>query len=96
MLESSLGMVEQSQEQPVLPGATSDGPEEGLEIQAASSPAGETSMDEPASGGRLDLDRMKGPLCTALRLALAVLLFFWIWISGTSIFPSGRRWSGPL
>ena len=36
------------------------------------------SMDKAAAGGRLDLDRMKGPLRTALRLALAVLLFFWI------------------
>ena len=62
----------------MLAAATSDGPEEGLETEAALSPAGEASMDEPASGGRLDLDRMKGPLCTALRLALAVLLFFWI------------------
>ena len=40
--------------------------------------AGETSKDKAATGGRLDLDRMKGPLRTALRLALAVLLFFWI------------------
>ena len=31
-----------------------------------------------AQRGQLDLERMKGPLRAALRLALAVLLFFWI------------------
>jgi small-conductance mechanosensitive channel len=78
MLEAAFGMVEQPQEQPMLAAETSDGPEEDLETEAAPSPDGEAPMDKSASGGRLDLDRMKGPLRTALRLALAVLLFFWI------------------
>jgi len=78
MLEAAFGIVDQPQEQPVRAATTSDGPEDNFEAQAAPSPSGEASMDKPASGGRLDLDRMKGPLCTALRLALAVLLFFWI------------------
>jgi small-conductance mechanosensitive channel len=78
MLEAAFGIVDQPQDQPVLAAATSDGSEEDLETDAAPSPAGEASMDKSASGGRLDLNRMKGPLRTALRLALAVLLFFWI------------------
>jgi small-conductance mechanosensitive channel len=78
MLEAAFGMVDQPREQPVLAAAISDGPEEDLETEAAPPPAGEPSMDKAAAGGRLDLNRMKGPLRTALRLALAVLLFFWI------------------
>ena len=77
VLEAAFGMVDQPQEQPVLAAATSDGVEDEVETEAAPSPAGEATMDKSASGGRLDLDRMKGPLRTALRLALAVLLFFW-------------------
>jgi hypothetical protein len=77
MLEAAFGIVDQPQEQPVLAAATSDGAENEVETEAAPSPAGEASMDKSTSGGRLDLDRMKGPLRTALRLALAVLLFFW-------------------
>jgi len=64
MLETAFGIVEQPQEQPVPAEETSYEPEDKVEAEAA--------------GGRLDLDRMKGPLRTALRLALAVLLFFWI------------------
>ena len=78
ILEAAFGIVEQPQEQPVPAEATSDGPEGDLETEAARPPAAEISKDKSASGGRLDLDRMKGPLRTALRLALAVLLFFWI------------------
>jgi len=82
MLEAAFGLVaepqEQPQKQPVSAAATSDGLDEDLETEAAPAPTGEASMDKAASGGRLDLDRMKGPLRTALRLALAVLLFFWI------------------
>ena len=64
MLETAFGIAEQPQEQPVPAEETSYEPEDKVEAQAG--------------GGRLDLDRMKGPLRTALRLALAVLLFFWI------------------
>ena len=78
MLEAAFGIVAQPQEQPVPAAATSDGPEDDVETEAAPVPASEASMNQSAAGGRLDLDRMKGPLRTALRLALAVLLFFWI------------------
>jgi len=64
MLETAFGIAEQPQEQPVPAEETSYEPEDKAEAEAG--------------GGRLDLDRMKGPLRTALRLALAVLLFFWI------------------
>jgi small-conductance mechanosensitive channel len=70
--------VAQPQAQPVRAEATSDGPEDDVETEAALPPAGEATTEKSASGGRLDLERMKGPLRTALRLALAVLLFFWI------------------
>jgi small-conductance mechanosensitive channel len=78
MLEAAFGIVDQPQEQPVPAAATSDGPEDDGETEAAQPFAGEPSKDEEATGGRLDLNRMKGPLRTALRLSLAALLFFWI------------------
>jgi small-conductance mechanosensitive channel len=64
ILEAAFGIVEQPQDQPVPAEDTSYEPEDKVETEAAA--------------GRLDLDRMKGPLRTALRLALAVVLFFWI------------------
>jgi len=78
MLEAAFGLVAQPKEQIVLAEATPDVAEDDIETEATQPAAGETSMDKSASGGRLDLERMKGPLRTALRLALAVLLFFWI------------------
>jgi len=78
MLEAAFGIVDQPQEQPAPAAATSDGPEDDAETEAAPSPDGEALKDEEATGGRLDLNRMKGPLRTALRLSLAALLFFWI------------------
>ncbi len=77
MLEAAFGIVAQPHSQTVPAAATSDGPDDNVEIEAALPPAGEATKDKSASGGRLDLDRMKGPLRTALRLAMAVLLFFW-------------------
>ncbi len=78
MLEAAFGIVEQPEEQPVAAEAAADEPEDDIETEDAGVPAAEASKDKPAPGGRLELDRMKGPLRTALRLALAVLLFFWI------------------
>jgi len=77
MLEAAFGIVAQPHSQAVPAAAASDGTEDDVETEAALPPAGEISMDKSADGGRLDLNRMKGPLRTALRLALAVLLFFW-------------------
>jgi small-conductance mechanosensitive channel len=73
MLDAAFGIVEQPQEQPAPVEAASDETQD-----ADEQTTDETAKDRPAGGGRLDLDRMKGPLRTALRLALAVLLFFWI------------------
>jgi small-conductance mechanosensitive channel len=78
MLEAAFGIVEQPEEQPVPAEATSDVPEDVIETEETRSPAGEASDEKSTSGGRLDLERMKGPLRTALRLSLALLLFFWI------------------
>jgi len=78
MLEGAFGIAGQPREQSLPALATSDGPEDDAETEAAPSPADETSLDKAASGGHLDLDRMKGPLRTTLRLALAALLFFWV------------------
>ena len=44
MLEAAFGIVDQPQEQPVLAAATSDGPEEDLETEAAPSSTGEASI----------------------------------------------------
>ena len=78
MLNAAFGLVEHSEEQPLPAAATSAGPEDDVETEGTAQQAGEASKDKATPGRRLDLDRMKGPLRTALRLALAVLLFFWI------------------
>jgi small-conductance mechanosensitive channel len=78
MLEAAFGIVEQPEEQTAPAAATSDVPEDDIETGADRLDADEAAEDQAAPGGRLDLDRMKGPLRGALRLALAVLLFFWI------------------
>jgi small-conductance mechanosensitive channel len=77
MLEAAFGIVEQPEEQPVSAEAASGAPEDDIEAEADRQTAREAAEDQSATGRRLDLDRMKGPLRTALRLSLAVLLFFW-------------------
>ena len=54
--------------------AASDGPDDDVDTEAALLPAGEATKDKSASVGRLDLDRRKGPLRTALSLALIEIL----------------------
>jgi small-conductance mechanosensitive channel len=78
MLEAAFGIVDQREEQTVPAAAASDVPEDDIETEADRPETDEALEDRAAPGGRLDLDRMKGPLRAALRLALAVLLFFWI------------------
>jgi small-conductance mechanosensitive channel len=79
MLEAAFGIVAQNEQQPAPAAeAASDEPQDDVETEGAPLPAGETAEDKPAADRRLDLERMKGPLRTALRLCLAVLLFFWI------------------
>jgi small-conductance mechanosensitive channel len=78
MLEAAFGIVEQPEKQPVPAAAASDAPQDIIETEADRQPAGETAADQSATGARLDLNRMKSPLRAALRIALAVLLFFWI------------------
>ena len=89
MLEAAFGIVGHPEEQPVPAAAASDGPEDEGKAEAAGSedevetevvppPKGEAVKDKPAAGGRLDLERMKGPLRGALRLCLAALMIVWI------------------
>jgi small-conductance mechanosensitive channel len=91
MLAAAFGVVEQPKEQPVPAEAISDGPQDAVETEAATAPAGEASKDKSAPAGPLDLERMKGPLRSALRLALAVLLFFWILKIWNVDLPIGRE-----
>ncbi|MEJ2101348.1 MAG: mechanosensitive ion channel family protein [Desulfobacterales bacterium] len=77
MLETAFGLVEQSEEQIAIAEEASEEPEDDLDAEAAPLPAGD-SADKSVPTRRIDVERMKGPLRTALRLALAVLLFFWI------------------
>ena len=95
ILEAAFGIVAQPHSQAVPAAATSAGPDDDVETEAALAPVGEATKDKSASGGRLDLERMKGPLRTALRLALVVLLFFWTLDIWNVDLPVGRRWSGP-
>ncbi|MEJ2753143.1 MAG: hypothetical protein P8169_10795, partial [Chloroflexota bacterium] len=60
MLEAAFGIVAQPQTQAVPAAAASDGPDDDVDTEAALPPAGEATKDKSASGGRLDLDRMKG------------------------------------
>ena len=92
MLEAAFGIVAQPKEQISLAEATSDGPEDDGETEAAQPVAGETPTDKSAAAGKhLDLERMKGPLRTALRLSLAVLLLFWILNIWNVDFPIGEE-----
>jgi small-conductance mechanosensitive channel len=77
ILEGAFGIVEQPEEEPIPSEAASDASEDDIEAEADRQPAREAAEDQSTTGRRLDLDRMKGPLRTALRLSLAVLLFFW-------------------
>ena len=78
ILETAFGMVAENNSKPVPAKSLSTEQEEDGVSEAARPTVGETSEAKPAQHGQLDLDRMKGPLRAALRLALAVLLFFWI------------------
>ena len=102
MLQAAFGIVEQPDEQTVLAEAAAlnsedevqaeaAGLQDAVESEAVPPPAGEASKDKAAPGGRLDLERMKGPLRTALRLALAVLLFFWVLKIWNVDLPIGRE-----
>ncbi|MEJ2167306.1 MAG: mechanosensitive ion channel family protein [Desulfobacterales bacterium] len=96
ILDAAFGIAEPPREQPVPAEEASEELEDEVAVEAAAQPAGETSKDKAAAGGHLDLDRMQGPLRTALRLALAVLLFFWILnIWGISL-PIGEAVVGTL
>jgi small-conductance mechanosensitive channel len=77
ILEAAFGIVEQPEEQAVPAEATADEPEDEIETDADRLEADEAAEDKSAPAGRLDLNRMKGPLRGALRLALAVLLLIW-------------------
>jgi small-conductance mechanosensitive channel len=96
MLEAAFGIVEQNDEQTAPAAATSDEPEDDIEPEADRLEADEAAADQAAPGGRLDLNRMKGPLRGALRLALAVLLFFWILDIWNLDLPIGEEVVGTL
>ena len=78
ILETAFGMVAENNSKPVPAKSLSTEQEEDGVSEAARPTVSQTSEAKPAQHGQLDLDRMKGPLRAALRLALAVLLFFWI------------------
>jgi small-conductance mechanosensitive channel len=96
MLEAAFGIVGQPQKQAALADSASEAPEDKVETEATGKMADEATSENTAAGGRLDLERMKGPLRSALRLALAVLLFLWILaIWGVSL-PIGAAVVGAL
>jgi moderate conductance mechanosensitive channel len=77
MLEAAFGIAAKPEAKTVPAETSPIGSEDDGESEAAPPSAGKISKDKSAQGGRLELDRMKGPLRTALRLALAALLVFW-------------------
>ena len=78
ILETAFGMVEENETTTVPAKASSTEQEDDGVSEAVRPTVSETSDAKPAQPGQLDLERMKGPLRAALRLALAVLMFFWI------------------
>jgi moderate conductance mechanosensitive channel len=77
MLEAAFGIAAKPEAKTVPAETSHTGSEDDGESEAAPPAAGKISKDKSAQGARLELDRMKGPLRTALRLALAALLVFW-------------------
>jgi len=78
ILEAAFGIVEQNKAEPVAAEDSSTKREDDDVYEAAQTVPDETVEVEPARRGQLELDRMKGPLRSALRLALAAMLFFWM------------------
>jgi small-conductance mechanosensitive channel len=78
ILEKAFGLVADNQAKPVPAEASSIQLEDDAVSAAASPTVSEAPETQPARHGQLDLDRLKGPLRAALRMALAMLLFFWI------------------
>ena len=77
IMEAAFGIVREKKTQPVPAVASSAGARDDGVLEAAAPAATESPEAKPAQGGRLELNRMKGPLRTALRLALVALLLFW-------------------
>ncbi|HSO19588.1 MAG TPA: hypothetical protein VLT88_09035, partial [Desulfosarcina sp.] len=78
MLEAAFGIVEKPPASSLPKAAQPVDSKEFSELDGGPPAAEETAADQPSPAGRLDLERMKGPLRTALRLALATLVSFWI------------------
>jgi small-conductance mechanosensitive channel len=78
ILDAAFGIVQDNTVRPVPAEASSAGSEDADESEAAPAAAGQSPEAAPAPARRLDLDRMKGPLRAALRIALAALLVIWI------------------
>jgi len=77
ILEKAFGIVAQNTAKPEPAAALPAANEDDGESETVRTTDGETPETEPAGHGQLELDRIKRPLRTALRLALAALLFFW-------------------
>ncbi len=77
ILNAAFGIVDQPQGPRKPAEAKSGGLQDEAGAAAPPPAAGQAAGAKAGPGARLDLDRMKGPLRTALRLALATLLFLW-------------------
>jgi small-conductance mechanosensitive channel len=77
ILEAAFGLVKEDKSQPVPAEALSAEPEDEQVSDAVQPAGGKSSEAQPSQAHHLELDRMKGPLRAALRIALAALLFIW-------------------
>jgi small-conductance mechanosensitive channel len=78
ILGAAFGIVQENKAQS-LPAEVSAAEPEGGDVSETAGPdADQPSEARPALKGHLELDRMKGPLRAALRIALAALLLIWI------------------
>ena len=77
ILEAAFGIVKVNKTQPVPAQASSAEITAEGESEEAQPSDDQPAEAKPAQPHRLDLDRMKGPLRAALRIALAALLLIW-------------------
>jgi small-conductance mechanosensitive channel len=77
ILEAAFGLVAENKTQPATANASTTEEKDDGGSEDAQPTADKSPEPKPAQSGHLELDRMKGPLRSALRLALAALLFFW-------------------
>ncbi len=97
VLEAAFGIVEKPLAQSLSAAKESDRSEENGETDiSAPQASGAPPADKSAREKGLDLEKMKSPLRSALRLSLAMLLFFWTLKIWKIALPVGEAMAGAI